>query len=64
MSRLGWAGMLRLGLVQLRLTPAEFWALTPAELALMAGMNLQTGMTRSAFETLLARFPDEQARDG
>ena len=32
-----WPGLMRAGLIGLRLKPAEFWALTPAELRLMLG---------------------------
>ena len=39
MSRLDWAGLLRAGLGQLRLTPPEFWRLTPVELSIMLGVD-------------------------
>lgn len=57
---LDWAGLMRVGLHQLRLRPAEFWALTPAELAIMLGEGASAArpMGRSRFEALLARFPD------
>ena len=57
---LDWAGLMRVGLHQLRLRPAEFWALTPAELAIMLGESASDvrAMGRSRFEALLARFPD------
>jgi uncharacterized phage protein (TIGR02216 family) len=45
----------------LGLTPAVFWALTPAELLLMLG---ETGgaapMGRAGLEALAARFPDHK----
>lgn len=58
---LDWAGLMRVGLHQLRLRPAEFWALTPAELAIMLGESAAgaRAMGRSRFEALLARFPDD-----
>ncbi|WP_340423243.1 phage tail assembly chaperone [Yoonia sp. GPGPB17] len=34
-----WAGLMRAGLHQLRLNPAVFWALTPAELQIMLGAS-------------------------
>lgn len=58
-----WNGLLRLGLVQLKLHPAEFWALTPAEFLLMLGPAPVSGaLTASGLEALAARFPD--ADDG
>ena len=39
MKRIAWPGLMRLGLVQLRLPPEVFWDLTPAELMLMAGLG-------------------------
>lgn len=62
---LDWAGLMRAGLQGLRLRPAEFWELTPAELALMLGVEPGAGagvkagaMTRSGLDALMARFPD------
>ena len=59
-----WPGLLRVGIGPARLgglglTPAQFWALTPAELALMLGIEFGAGaMTRSRLGDLMARFPD------
>ena len=39
MKRFDWPALMRLGLGQLRLAPDQFWALTPAELTLMAGLD-------------------------
>lgn len=64
---LDWAGLMRAGLQGLRLRPAEFWALTPAELALMLGVEPGAGagaMTRGALGELMARFPDGPADKG
>ncbi len=59
MIGLDWPGLMRAGLYGLRLTPAEFWALTPAELQLMLGLSkAQVAMGRSRLDELLARFPD------
>lgn len=54
-----WHGLMRVGMRGLGLRPAEFWALTPAELALMLGVERGAGiMTRSRLEEIAARFPD------
>ena len=64
MTRIAWAGLMRLGLVQLRLAPAVFWELTPAELMLLAGIGPgRAAMTRAGLEELLARFPDGPRRE-
>mgnify|MGYP002652063120 CR=1 FL=1 len=54
-------GPARLG--GLGLTPSAFWALTPAELALMLGIEpgRGAGMSRAGLEALMARFPDAPA---
>ncbi|WP_145396584.1 phage tail assembly chaperone [Paracoccus sulfuroxidans] len=65
---LDWPGLMRVGMAPQRLgglglTPGDFWALTPAELALMLGVDLegQTGMTRARLQALSARYPDVPA---
>lgn len=59
MSHLDWPGLMRAGLRGLRLTPAQFWALTPAELALMLGQDgTQAPMGRSGLDRLMQAFPD------
>jgi uncharacterized phage protein (TIGR02216 family) len=62
--RIAWGRLMRLGMVELRLAPDAFWALTPAELMLMAGSGGTEGgaMSRSAFEELMARYPDDGGR--
>lgn len=58
--RLDWAGLMRAGLVGLRLEPGAFWRLTPAELMLMLGLTGgQAPMGRARFEDLLRAFPDK-----
>ena len=64
-----WPGLLRVGIGPARLgglglTPAEFWALTPAELALMLGIEpgKGAGMTRDRLAELVARYPDTPAK--
>lgn len=57
--RFDWPGLLRLGLGRLGLRPAEFWALTPAELMLMLGPPPTAGPLDAAGLAALAdRFPD------
>jgi uncharacterized phage protein (TIGR02216 family) len=60
--RLDWAGLMRAGLVGLRLAPEVFWRLTPAELMLMLGLG-QAGaggaMRRARLNDLLRAFPDK-----
>ena len=59
MIGLDWPGLMRAGLYGLRLTPAEFWALTPAELQVMLGAdNTRAPMGRSRLDELRASFPD------
>lgn len=60
MSALDWPGMMRAGLRELRLSPQQFWALTPAELMLMLGRDVGIpAMTRDGLAELAARFPDK-----
>ena len=52
---------MRLGMVELRLSPDRFWALTPAELMLMAGVGAGgevASLSRAGFADLAASFPD------
>ncbi len=60
MTRIAWAGLMRLGLVELRLAPDVFWSLTPAELTLMAGdvARAPEALTRAGLVALAERFPD------
>lgn len=59
--RLDWPGLMRAGMRGLGLTPAEFWALTPAELRLMLGVDQAQGpMTRDGLAALMGAFPDRQ----
>lgn len=60
-ERIDWAGLLRAGLHGLGLRPAEFWALTPAELRLMLGR--ETGiapLARARLDELLKAYPDQE----
>lgn len=54
---------MRLGLGQLRLSPSEFWSMTPRELeAAIAGClgpaSVAQALTRTNFAALMQRFPD------
>ena len=56
-----WPGMMRLGLGQLGLRPAEFWALTPAELLAMAGLEAgDAPMSRARLADLARAYPDDR----
>ena len=59
---LDWAGLMRVGLHGLGLRPTEFWALTPAELAAILGIEASSPpMNRQRLAELEARFPDRPA---
>lgn len=63
MTRIDWPRLMRAGLRGTGLTPAQFWALTPAELTLMFGRDAASApLTRSGLEELAAAFPDEQEK--
>jgi uncharacterized phage protein (TIGR02216 family) len=63
MSGLAWTSLLRVAVQQLGLRPAEFWALTPAELRLMLGDTAPEAMGRSRLDEMLAAFPDAKEGD-
>lgn len=59
MTRMDWPGLLEAGLHRLRLTPVQFWALTPYELQLMLGIaQAHAPMGRARFDDLLRAYPD------
>lgn len=59
MSALDWPGLMRAGLTGLRLTPRDFWALTPAELMLMLGCDGgELPLGRARLDELARAFPD------
>ena len=51
--------MMRIGLGQLHLSPAEFWRSTPRELAAALGPAPPQPMLRQSLLTLMDAFPDE-----
>ncbi|MGR3572448.1 rcc01693 family protein [Brevirhabdus sp.] len=58
---------MRAGLGGLRLTPAAFWSLSPAELLVMLGLDASTApLGRARLAELSALYPDEgkEAGDG
>ncbi len=58
---LDWPSLLHAGLQTLRLKPAEFWALTPAELGLMLGLDGRAHpMSRAELDDLSRLYPDER----
>lgn len=61
MSALDWPALMQLGLRELRLAPSVFWALTPRDLMIMAGLSARPGpLSRARLEELAARYPDPQ----
>lgn len=61
MTTLDWPGLMRAGLRGTGLTPAAFWALTPAELMLMVGADqAQAPLARAGLQALLSAFPDDK----
>lgn len=67
MSRFDWPGLVHAGLHGLRLTPAQFWALTPVELQIMLGVNPGNApMDRGRLDQLQRSFPDrsKELNDG
>lgn len=60
MSAFDWPAMIQIGLRQMALSPACFWALTPAEFAVMLGTDLGAEtLTRRGFEALMDAYPDQ-----
>lgn len=61
MAGFDWAALMRAGLHGLQLRPGEFWALTPAELAMMLGqVKGAAPMSRDQLDQLLAAYPDQE----
>ena len=56
-----WAGLMRAGMLRLRLRPAEFWALTPVELLMMLGLEGGPApMARARLNELAQAYPDKE----
>ncbi len=61
MSGFDWSTLMRAGMTGLRLTPDQFWRLTPAELRLMLGQGAGVpAMNRAGLDALLAAYPDKE----
>jgi uncharacterized phage protein (TIGR02216 family) len=61
MSAVDWPALMRAGIRGLGLRPAEFWALTPAELELMLGKPAGVApLTRARLDALLGAYPDRE----
>ena len=59
MSGLDWPGLMRAGLYGLRLTPDDFWRLTPVELMLMLGRDgSDAPLGRARLDELAQMYPD------
>ncbi|WP_370212878.1 rcc01693 family protein [Roseovarius sp.] len=59
MSSFDWPGLMRAGICGLGLRPAEFWALTPAELGLMLGRGAGIApLGRRGLDELMQSYPD------
>ena len=55
MSVIDWPGLMRVGLMDLRLTPEAFWRLTPMELKIMVGADRSSAaLTRARLDELAA----------
>ncbi len=64
MSGFDWPALLRAGVRGLRLRPAEFWALTPAEFRLMMGIDASSApMGKTALDALARAYPDKKDMD-
>ncbi len=59
-ARIDWAGLMRVGLQGLGLTPEQFWRLTPVELRIMLGAEAAAPLTRARLAELAAAFPDRR----
>ena len=59
MRLIDWAGLMRAGMLGLRLTPDVFWRLSPIELRIMLGAETASApVTRTRLEELATAFPD------
>lgn len=65
MTGFDWGVLMQVGIRGLGLKPAEFWALTPAELMLMMGAaGGPSPMSRARLDELARAFPDNQKDQG
>ncbi|MEL6645107.1 MAG: rcc01693 family protein [Pseudomonadota bacterium] len=60
MNGFDWAALMAAGLRGLRLPPAVFWRLSPAELAFLMGRGSGAApLTRDGLEALARAYPDK-----
>ena len=60
MTSLDWLALLRAGVVGLRLSPDDFWGLTPAELKMLLGDPQSSGpLLSTGLDALMAAYPDK-----
>lgn len=60
MTGFDWPVLMRAGIRGLGLRPADFWALTPAEFALMLGEGSGSApLNRARLEDLARAYPDK-----
>lgn len=61
MTGFDWPALMQAGLRGLGLKPAEFWALTPAELSVMIGREggSTAPLARQRLDELLSAYPDK-----
>lgn len=57
LEKFPWEHLMHLGLGVLRLSPKEFWAATPREIAAAFGGAIPP-LPRASFEDLMKRYPD------
>lgn len=62
-----WDQLIGMGLGRLRLSPRDFWTMTPRELAsVLRGLNAASGAVtaprRGTLEALMTTFPDKPER--
>jgi len=61
MRAMDWPGLMRAGLGQLRLTPDQFWRLSPVELRMMLGSEAAIPpLTKERLDELAAAYPDQE----
>ena len=57
-GRFPWAEMMFAGMGLLRLSPRDFWAASPREIAAAFPQAGRTSLTRDELDRLMQRFPD------
>ena len=56
-----WSDVYRLGVLELRLSPEDFWALSPRELAILLGaMPADQRAMRAEMVSLMNLYPDKR----